>query len=288
MNANAKRHLLTLDTSSGIPLFHQICVVLRDQVISGSLQPGSKLPSESEICAEFKVSRITAKRALDELAKEGLVTRARGRGTIVAERSETVPFVSTVEGWLENISRMADTTEVQLLEFDCRPAPAHVATRLELTPGDEIQHSIRVRSHNGKPLSYLETWVPGVIGRSYTASDLGKTPLLHLLEQNNLEIDSAQQRITATLAPPSIAKALGVQIGTALLDVRRVVRVRSGQAVEYVCILYRPDLFQFSMDLTRITDDDDSRWEAESPDSSPAVGLLPESVNEQNSNDQKQ
>jgi len=275
MSIYTGHHWQALDASSGIPLFHQICVVLRDQVISGALPPGSKLPSEAEICEVFGVSRITAKRAMDQLAKDGLVTRARGRGTIVVDRNESVPFVSTVEGWLENISRMADTTDVQLLAFEYRPAPRHIATHLELEPDAEVQHSIRVRSYQGTPLSYLETWVPGDIGRCYTAADLGNTPLLRLLEQNDLNIASAQQRITATIASPNIAKALGVQTGAALLDVRRVARSREGRAVEYICIHYRPDLFQFSMDLTRIESDEGARWEANSPDSVPAARAIP-------------
>lgn len=265
----------TRDASNGVPLFHQICVVLRDQVISGSLQPGNKLPSEAEICDAFDVSRITAKRALDELAKEGLVTRARGRGTIVNARSEAVPFVSTVEGWLENISRMADTTDVELLEFDYRPATAPVARRLEIAAGDEVQRSIRVRSHNDTPLSYLETWVPGEIGRLYSAPDLGNIPLLRLLEQNDLEIESAQQRITAAVAAPNVAKVLHIQTGAALLDVRRVARTGDGQVVEYIRILYRPDLFQFSMELTRVRGDDEGHWQADSPEPTPALGPLP-------------
>ncbi|MFV2034539.1 MAG: GntR family transcriptional regulator [Halocynthiibacter sp.] len=270
MNFQKPNQHRVLDPLSGIPLFHQVCVILKDQIISGALQSGARLPSEAEICETFGISRITAKRAMDELAKEGLVMRARGRGTIVASRAEAVPFVSTVEGWLENISRMADTTDVQLLEFDYRPAPEHVAARFDIEPDTEVQHSIRVRSHKGIPISYLETWVPGDIGRKYSAEDLGNTPLLRLLERNGLEVASSQQRISATIAPPNIANILGIQAGAALLDVRRVVRSRDGRAVEYICILYRPDLYQFSMDLTRVDGEDGARWRAESHDSAPA------------------
>lgn len=275
MNIHTGHHWQALDASSGISLFHQIYVVLRDQVISGALQPGDKLSSEAEICEIFGVSRITAKRAMDELAKEGLVTRARGRGTIVVDRDDSVLFVSTVEGWLENISHMANTTEVEVLEFGYRPAPDHVAARLGVEPGAEVQHSIRVRSHQDTPLSYLETWVPGDIGRRYTAADLNNSPLLRLLEEHDLEIASAQQRISATIASSNIARALDVKTGAALLDVRRVARSRDGRAVEYICIHYRPDLFQFSMDLTRIDGEDGTCWEADSPDSDPAARAIP-------------
>jgi GntR family transcriptional regulator len=259
-----------LDTRSGIPLFHQVAVILRDQLASGVHAEGERLPSEAEICETYGVSRITAKRAMDELANEGLVTRSRGRGTIVSRGAGMTPFAVSVDGWIENISRMAQLTTVKLLEFDYRRASQTAARELGLREDAEVQRSLRVRSHKGTPLSWLETWVPEDIGRSYTADDMGALPLLHLLERAGVRVASAQQTITATLAGPHVAHALGVQTGAALLDVRRVVRDDTGRPVEYISILYRPDLYRFAMNLTRVAGDDGARWEADRPASTPA------------------
>lgn len=262
----------TLDTRGSIPLFHQVAVILRDRILSGAHTEGDRLPSEAELCETFGVSRITAKRAMDELAAEGLVTRSRGRGTIVAHDAGVVPFVVSVDGWIENISRMGRLTTVRLLEFDYRRAPTAIARELELDDEAEVQRSIRVRAHEGTPLSWLETWVPADIGQSYTAEDMGSLPLLHLLERAGVRVASAQQTITAALAPPHVAQALGVQAGTALLDVRRVVRDDLGRPVEYISILYRPDLYRFAMNLTRVAGIEGARWEADNPAPSP-VGV---------------
>lgn len=252
-----------LDTRSGIPLFHQVAVILRDQLSSGVHAQGDRLPSEAEICETYGVSRITAKRAMDELAAEGLVTRSRGRGTIVSPGVGMTPFAVSVDGWIENISRMAKLTTVKVLEFDYRTASQVVVRELGLRKDAQAQRSLRVRSHEGVPLSWLETWVPEDIGRSYTADDMGTLPLLHLLERAGVRVASAQQTITATLAGPTVAQVLGVQTGAALLDVRRVVRDDTGRPVEYISILYRPDLYRFAMNLTRVTGDDGARWEAD-------------------------
>ncbi len=259
-----------LDTGSGIPLFHQIAVLIRDQILSGRLAVGERVPTEAELCAGYGVSRITAKRALDELAREGLVVRARGRGTQVAPRPAAVPFVSTVEGWLENISRIAETTEVRVLEFGYMPATPGIAALLALEPGAEVQRSVRVRSFEGRPLSWLETWVPGEIGRRYSEAELGREPLLRLLERSGQRVASARQTITAAIASPSVARALEVPAGSALLDVRRTVAAEDGRPVEHIAILYRPDLYQFEMSLARVTDRDGGRWEAEAPPAAPA------------------
>ncbi|RME67622.1 MAG: GntR family transcriptional regulator, partial [Alphaproteobacteria bacterium] len=72
-----------IDSALPTPLYHQIYVLMREKIISGVYHDGSLIPSEHELEKMFGVSRITAKRALDELASEGLVTRRRGRGTTV-------------------------------------------------------------------------------------------------------------------------------------------------------------------------------------------------------------
>ncbi|MEZ0396377.1 MAG: class II aldolase/adducin family protein [Anaerolineales bacterium] len=77
---------ITLNPSSPFPLYDQIREQLRARIISGDLRPGDALPGEAEICAETGVSRMTARRALSQLASEGLVVRQRGRGTFVARR----------------------------------------------------------------------------------------------------------------------------------------------------------------------------------------------------------
>lgn len=263
-----------LDTRSGIPLFHQVAVILRDQILSGAHAEGERLPSEAEVCTRYGISRITAKRAMDELAAEGLVTRSRGRGTVVTGGAAMAPFEVSVDGWIENISRMGRMTSVSVKEFDYRRAPPAVLRELDLAGGAEVQRSIRVRAHGGTPLSWLETWVPEDIGRSYTEADMGAQPLLHLLERAGVRVASARQTITAALAAPHVAQALGVQAGTALLDVRRVVRDASGRPVEYISILYRPDLYRFAMDLTRVSGDGGARWEAESPATTPITGAM--------------
>jgi len=266
---------MALDARSGIPLFHQVAGILRDRILSGAHAEGERLPSEATICESFGVSRITAKRAMDELAAEGLVTRSRGRGTIVTEGAAMAPFEVSVDGWIENISRMGRITDVRVLEFDYRRAPRAIAQELDLPEGAEVQRSIRVRSHEGTPLSWLETWIPADIGRSFTADDMGARPLLHLLERAGAQIASARQTISAGLAAPRVAQALGVQAGAALLDVRRLVRDAEGRPVELISILYRPDLYRFAMELTRVAGAEGARWEAENPATDPASAAMP-------------
>ena len=82
-----------------------------------------------------------------------------------------------------------------------------------------------------------------------------------LLERSGVTVDSAHQSVTATLAAPDVADALGVSVGAPLLSLRRVVRDADGRGVEHLAALYRPELFRLEMTLSRVGTDDSRHWE---------------------------
>ena len=110
-----------LDPSTGAPLYQQIFVILQNKIQSGELVPGDAVAGEQELCAEFGVSRITARRALNELAERGLVERQRGRGTRVLA-SPAQPVRASIDGLLENVGHIGRTTTVQVLRNGAVPA----------------------------------------------------------------------------------------------------------------------------------------------------------------------
>ena len=244
------------------PLYHQIYLILRSKILDGTYGRDERLPGEQEIVRHFGVSRITAKRALDELAAAGLVVRERGRGTKVRFFRPARPLTSSVEGLLENLLAMGLETAVDLLDFAYVPAPDEVAGALECAPGAAVQRSIRVRSMRGAPLSHLTAFVPEDIAHSYDRDDLATTPLLVLLERYGVVVSSADQTITAALADSQVAPALDVEVGSPLLAINRVVRDQDGHPVEYLKALYRPDRYQHRMSLTRVRRDERNVWSA--------------------------
>ena len=261
--ANTKARALSpsfIDPAVKTPLYHQIFVVLKSKIQSGDLAPGDFLPSEHEIAAEFSVSRITAKRALNDLADAGFVVRERGRGTRVASTPLPPRIRASVEGWLENTAMMGMATKAEVLEFGYVAANSEVATALALRKGETVQRSIRVRSCENEPLSYLVTHIPEDIGRSFVAEDMARLPLLTLLERNGVTASSARQIISATVADAAVATALNITVGAPLLEVRRVVLDRTDRPVEYIQVLYRPDRYHYEVLLTRKTDEGANSW----------------------------
>lgn len=241
-----------VDVRLPTPLYHQIFLILRDKILDGSYAHDSVVPSEQELGTMFGVSRITAKRALDELAASDLVVRQRGRGTRVRYLAPSPPVRSSVEGLLENLIAMGLETEVRLLAFGYVRAAPTVAQALACKAGTTVQRAERVRLLEGEPFSYLTTFVPEAIGRSYSEDDLAEQPLLVLLEREGITVDQAEQTISATLADNTAAPLLGVGVGSPLLRINRIVYDQNGRPVEYITALYRPDRYQYRMDLTRV------------------------------------
>lgn len=240
---------------SPMPLYHRVYVVLRDRIVAGAYPEGALLPSEREITAAFEVSRITAKRALDELAAEGFVERARGRGTRVLARptgrTGQRPLIGSIDGLRENLAAMGRSTSVRLLEFEYVAPSPEVQARLGVGPDEVVQRAVRVRSLDGVPLSLSTTFVPERIGRAYGPEDLESTPLIDLLEGTGVRVGLAEQSLNATLADPLAASRLHVSVGSPLLLMNRTIIDVDGRPVQYIQMRYRPDRFEYRMTLTR-------------------------------------
>ena len=229
----------------------QVYLVLRDRILSGTTGFGTRLPTENELAELHGVSRVTVRRALGELARERLIERRRSSGTRVIYRPSPSPVSADVSGVLANLAEMGRRTKVKLLSFDYVPAQGAVAHALSVAADQLLQRSVRVRSVDGSPFSYLTTHVPESISVTFTKQELGSRPLLELLERAGVQIESARQRISAGLATPEVAAALDVRIGSPLIELVRVSFDQRGRGVEHLHALYRPDRYAIEIELMR-------------------------------------
>lgn len=241
--------ILTVLRDSKTPLYHQIFLILRGKILDNTYPPHSLVPNEKQLMAMYDVSRITAKRALNELANADYVVRQRGKGTRVQAQLPDAPLEIPAEDLTESKYQMGLKTEVEVLEFTYVQAPSHVAIHLEGAEGDVVQMAVRIRSYKGRPFAYLVSYVPEAIGNKYTRDDLGETPLFQLIERSGIRLTSARHSVNAVLADPVVAPLLGVDIASPLLSVNELVFDQNDHPVEYVASLYRPDRFNYRVNL---------------------------------------
>jgi len=229
----------------------QVYLVLRDRILSGAAGYGSRLPTENELAQFHGVSRVTVRRALGELARERLIERRPSAGTRVVYRPAPAPITADIADVLANLADMGRRTAVELLSFGYVPAEGAVAQALGIGPDQLLQRSVRVRSVDGLPFSYLTTHVPESVSVTFTRQELATRPLLDLIERAGVKVEHARQRISAGLATPDVAKALGVRSGSPLIELVRVVYDQAGRGVEHLHALYRPDRYAFEIELVR-------------------------------------
>ena len=254
-----------VDTSaSGLPeggKARRVYLQLLDEITSGAYPEGSVLPGEQKLAALLGVSRVTVRRALDALAADRLIDRRAGAGTTVRAQSARPSMAADFATLMPQVVQMGHATTARLISFSYGMAPAAVASAMRIAPQANVQTAVRLRLMEDQPFSHLTTYVPETIARNYTEAELATTPLFKLLERSGVEVEMADQSVSATLASPDVAGHLGLSVGAPLLSLNRVVRDGRGRGVEYLAALYPPDMFRLEMTLSRVGAGDARHWE---------------------------
>jgi len=238
-----------VDRSLPQPLYQQVYRQLRDAILNGLHPDGDELPSEQALERRFGVSRITVRRALEELARLGLVERRQGRTTRVCRRPHTLPLAADAEGELRNTLAIGLETDVEVIACDRLPAPAAIAAALALPPASPVLHLVRLRRRQGLPFCHTEAHVPEALAAAIDAEALRRRPLLLLLEEAGVIPARVEQSITAVAAAEPEASRLEVAPGTPLLRLHRVVHDLQGRPVQEITALFRSDRYDYRLSL---------------------------------------
>ena len=249
-----------------LPKYHRIYLVLREQLEEGRFAHG--VPGELTLMQQFSVARVTVRRALEQLAQEGLIAREPGRGTRAigwpARQGAAVAANDSMRtqltGLLENLVSMGLRTSVKVLDVDIVAASEAVAGALALAPGAMVQKAVRIRSTREGPLSHITTYVPADVARRFGRRELARKPILLLLEEAGVKVGRAVQTVSARLADAEVAEHLDLPVGSALLAVRRLIYDEQERPVQWLHGLYRPDRYEYQMQLSRVGNIDAKVW----------------------------
>jgi GntR family transcriptional regulator len=232
-----------------MPLYHQIYLQLRDEIVSGERGFGTSMPTEQDLARLFSVSRITARRVLDDLAQQDFVARKRRVGTTVTFRSPVKSIEANIDDALDSLLKLGHGTQVRVLDVAIERAPIAVTEALALAPETEVLCAVRTRSLDGIPLGYVLSYMPAHFAGIVTRAALETSPMLELLALAGHRAAAAEQTIGAMLADTVIAKALHIEPRSALLRIRRSVQDKSGTPILLTVAHYRSDRFHIRLDL---------------------------------------
>ena len=243
----------SVDKDRAMPLYQQVYLVIRENIRNGVYPVDVPMPTEPELCDLFNVSRITIKRALTQLASEGLVERTRGRGTFVKAAAPSNPTNGSLTELLKNVMTIGEETNVRTLENGLAAAPNDIAERLDLTSNKTVLKSVQIRQLKREPIALIQTYVPESIASKLNKAHAG-LPMLAQLQKASIPIARADQSITATLADPITASHLAINIGDPLIQLKRLVFDSQDRPVEWLIALYRADHFEYRTSLTHAKD----------------------------------
>ena len=231
------------------PLYYKLEGILRAGIESRQYAPGSGLPTERELEELYGVSRITVRRALEALQRDGLVWRGRGRrgGTFVNDAPREKE--TTLFGSLDALFSVRQISRVDLLAFEVRPCPPDIAAGLRLPAGTEVRYIERALSTRAGPLAQVRNFLPLAYGAKLREADL-KTRMLHqVLRRRGVRIKEVQDEVSALVADSQTATTLGIRSGSAVLFLRRIFLDATGRRVNLTAMLLRTDRYRMSVRL---------------------------------------
>lgn len=240
----------TRSRRSGVPLYHIICLVLRDGIGSGRYKPGAALPTEDDLARDYRVSRVTVRRALGELATAGLIERRQGSGTFVRARpaADGRPL-GLIASTISQIDALSERTVPRIIEFEYVDTPPEISAAFGRHSSDRMQRAVRLREADGEALMHITTWTPEKLGRAYDSADMEREPINQLLGRSGVRPTSGDQVVSVTIADPAIARLMRLDVGVPMLKVVRLMRDQRRRMVQYVEMLARADRFTIRMKL---------------------------------------
>ncbi len=241
---------MLIDPESPMPLYYQIKRELTERIIRGDYSDTGKLPSESQLQAEFEVGRATIRKAIDELAKRGLVVKHHGKGVFLAPPKMEQHLLSFYSFTQEMIDK-GFTPSTEVLEFETIAAPASVASALGLQKRTDVIRIVRVRSADGEPLIYETSYLPASLAPGLTRERVSEMPLYEIIEEDyGLRLSRAIESFEPVNLGPYEARILGVPAGKPALLLERTAFADT-IPVEFCQGLVRGDRCRYQVELQR-------------------------------------
>ncbi len=219
-----------------VPLYQQLQMLLRDRIERGVLAPGDPFPSESELMAEHELSRITVRRAISELQREGLVVTRHGSGTYVADprRAGAQCLVSFTSETL----RSGHVPGSSLISLRQATGPAFAARQLDLADDARLVQIKRLRTVDDEPVYLSDAYIPADVVPAIAPDDLARSgldqSLYRLIERHHpVPLEDGEEVATAVFANDEVREIFELPAQSPVIRKSCLLRDRSGSPIIY-------------------------------------------------------
>ena len=216
-----------LDNKISTPLYEQLREKLQQEIESGKREPGSRFPTENELCKLYDVSRVTVRKALEELTKQGLLVRNAGKGTFVAEEKMQRSLASVLS-YSEMCRVMGTVPGGKIIRKALENPTNDQRQKLQLGEDEQMLVIERLRTSDGVPTS-LETACFSEDFFFLFDEQLDDVSLYNLIkERKGIEFAQSRKILEIVLANKIEARYLGINKGHSLLCITSVVEDVTG------------------------------------------------------------
>ncbi len=222
---------------------------LRARIRSGAYRVGELIPSEPQLQAEFGLSRVTVRRAIDELAREGLLRKEQGRGTYVHSPEITQPL-NTLIGVTETMQSMGLVPADLDVDLSVEPVPASIGALLRLEPGADVWHLTRLRVSEGSPICLIDNYIVPAHVPGLSLKILLRSLYATYERHFGLSLERGQELVEAKAATEIDAVKLQVRRGAPILVVTRTTYLEGGAPIEVAVVRSRSDRYRYAITLT--------------------------------------
>ena len=239
--------MLSSFKNSPIPRYAQLADHFRQCIVRGLWPLGHKLPSLEALMREFEVARVTVRQAIDLLARDGLLSAQRGRGTFVTGNPSKDRWLR-LETTLKDIAEVYrdDTPKLTLIE---ESSVMPTIQDRDGTPAKRYHFLRRVHSRGDEAYCVISIYLDERVFKMAPKRFRQETVIPVLLDLPNVKITQARQTMTISTADLEIAEQLDVPMNSPIANIRRVCCDVNGTVIYLGEASYRGDYVHLEMDL---------------------------------------
>lgn len=247
---STERDMGGIERESPEPYYQQLARIIEQDMRDGRYAVGERIPSETELCRIYDLSRSTVRETLRALEQQGLVKIVPRRGAFVNDKEAESWTLQVTQGFLETQSRSSSRSIVtRVLRWGVESMPDLAAKALELPSGTSGFYIERIRFMDGVPALHSINWMPEDVGGNLIGKRVleGEQSLNETLAQAGYTVYAARREVAAVATPREIARHLDLKEGSPLLRIDSVSRDAAGRAFDFYRSHVRSDVVTTSV-----------------------------------------
>ncbi|GAA2701696.1 transcriptional regulator GamR [Aeromicrobium ponti] len=234
-----------MQNKQGTALYYSVKEQILNRIEQGIYPIGGKLPSESDLCTEFEVSRTTVRLALQQLEQEGRIYKMQGKGTFVSQPKIQETITQTINTFSEQMKSIGLQAHSEVLSLEMIPATLSLANFLDIKPNEPIIELIRLRFAEQKPYQHSTSYVPWKVAPHLIHDDCSGSLFELLKTKYHLKILKSVESIEPIIPDSNISNLLGIPENTASFRSESITYTTDKVPIEYSSTIVRGDFAKF-------------------------------------------